>query len=440
MLIRLGVLADRIAGRANGAKRQAIRWPKELLDYKEASRQYCVGVALDAGSFMPTLAGLALLYVAWAMSSLISLCLGLVVSSIGVLFWVSTSEDQASMKNIGRKKMEQREWVVQTMSPLLGKDPYLDLRSAAFLTVGAMPKWLWKQMLREPGSVEGPGWQKTRLAAEPYTVKRAGLDYLDLMSEIELRGKALCGEFRGEPFPPLDHRLPSPLKEAVGKIILLLSSLPDSGKEPEEDAVEAVMDAVDRLATIDGRSFVAAVRDSFMEAKDKEKADYNSEVMNAVDASMHAQASETGEGSKTVQENMETLRKMSETAVAPAPAVEASDPSQALAAKAKAGSKIARELMSQYSALEATALRNGESIEVLRSKFTQGFAAMDDLLTVSEDAKKNSDFYEDPKAISELVLRGEHGLRSKMVEEARLINSGNVLKAQASAAYLSSAN
>lgn len=440
MLIRLGDLADKIVGRANGAKRQAIRWPEELLDYKEASRQYCVGVALDAGSFMPTLAGLALLYVAWAMSRLISLCLGLVVSSIGVLFWVSTSEDQASMKNIGRKKMEQREWVVQTMSPLLGKDPYLDLRAAAFLTVGAMPKWLWKQMLREPDSVEGPGWQKARLAAEPYTVERAGLDYLDLMSEIELRGKALYGKFRGEPFPSLDYRLPSPLKEAVGKIILLLSSLPDSGKEPEEDAVEAVMDAVDRLATIDGRSFVAAVRDSFMEAKDKVKDNYNSEVMSAVDASMHAQAFETGERSKTVQENMETLRKMSETAAAPAPAVEASDPSQALAAKAKAGSKIARELMSQYSALEATALRNGESIEVLRSKFTQGFAAMDDLLTVSEDAKKNSDFYDDPKAISELVLRGEHGLRSKMVEEARLINSGNVLKAQASAAYLSSAN
>ena len=98
--------------------------------------------------------------------------------------------------------------------------------------------------------------------------------------------------------------------------------------------------------------------------------------------------------------------------------------------------------MSQYSALEATALRNrnGESIEVLRSKFTQGFAAMDDLLTVSEDAAKNPDSYDDPEAISKLVLQGEQGLRSKMVEEARLINSGNVLKAQASAAYLSSAN
>lgn len=437
MLIRLGDLTDKIVGRANGAKRQAIRWPKELLDYKEASRQYCVGVALFAGEVMLALAGFVLVYVGCKMSSLTGICLGFAVPLMVLLFWAFESKDPES---IGRKKMEQREWVVQTMSPLLGKDPYLDLRAAAFLTVGAMPKWLWKQMLHEPDSVEGPGWQKTRLAAEPYTVKRAGLDYLDLMSEIELRGKALCGEFRGEPFPSLDHRLPSPLKEAVGKIILLLSSLPDYGKEPEEDAVEAVMDAVDRLATIDGRSFVAAVRDSFMEAKDKEKDDYNSEVMSAVDASMRAQTLETGERSKTVQENMETLREMSETAVAPAPAVEASDPSQALAAKANAGSKIARGLMSQYSALEATALRNGESIEVLRSKFTQGFAAMDDLLTVSEDAKKNSDFYDDPKAISELVLRGEHGLRSKMVEEARLINSGNILKAQASAAYLSSAN
>ena len=336
MLIRLGALADRIVGRAPDGKHRAVRWPKELLDYKEASRQYCVGVALNAGSFMPTLAGLVLLYVAWAMSSLISLCLGLVVSSIGVLFWVSTSEDQESMRNIGRKKMEQREWVVQTMAPLLGKDPYLDLRSAAFLTVGAMPKWLWKQMLREPGSAEGPGWQKTRLAAEPYTVKRAGLDYLDLMSSIELRGKALCGKFRGKSFPVVNYQLPDSLKEAVGKIILLLSSLPDSGKEPGGDAVEAIMDAIDRLATIDGRPFVAAVRDSFMEAKDKEKADYNDEVMNAVDASMHAQALETGERSKTVQENMETLRKMSETAAATAPAVEESDPSQAIAAKAKA--------------------------------------------------------------------------------------------------------
>ena len=65
---------------------------------------------------------------------------------------------------------------------------------------------------------------------------------------------------------------------------------------------------------------------------------------------------------------------------------------------------------------------------------------MDDLLTVSEDVKKNSDSYVDPEAISELVLKGEQGLRDKMVEEARRLNAENVLKAQASAAYLSSAN
>lgn len=35
MLIRLGVLADRIVGRAPGGKRRAVRWPEELLDYKK---------------------------------------------------------------------------------------------------------------------------------------------------------------------------------------------------------------------------------------------------------------------------------------------------------------------------------------------------------------------------------------------------------------------
>ena len=436
MFIRLGKLADKLVGKTARGKRPFIRWPEALVDLKKACAGIGVGKALIA-------TGLALIAIPLILEMMFGFyisfgtaALALIAGGVGLPLrgaWTLSL-------NLEEKRTERVKKASETMKPLLGKDPYLDLQLAAFLTVGVMPEWLRKQMLREPDPVEGPGWQKTRLAAEPYTVERAGLDYLDLMSEIELRGKAPCGEFRGEPFPSLDYRLPSSLKDSVGKIILLLSSLPDSGEAPGEDAVEAVMDAIDRLATIDGRSFVAATRDSFTEERDKEKADYNGEVMNAVYASMHAQTFETGERSKTVQENMETLRKMSETAAAPAPAVEASDPSQALAAKARAGSKIARGLIDQYAALEATATGHGESIEVLRSKFTQGFAAMDDLLTVSEDAADNSDFYEDPKAISELVLRGEQGLRSKMVEEARLINSGNVLKAQASAAYLSSAN
>ena len=118
--------------------------------------------------------------------------------------------------------------------------------------------------------------------------------------------------------------------------------------------------------------------------------------------------------------------------------VEAGSPIDALTAKAVAGSKIAQGLIDQYADLEATATAHGESIEVLRGKFMQPFKAMDDLLTVSEDVRKNPSAYEDPEAVSRLVLQGEQGLRDKMTEEARRMNAENVLKAQASAAYLSS--
>lgn len=120
--------------------------------------------------------------------------------------------------------------------------------------------------------------------------------------------------------------------------------------------------------------------------------------------------------------------------------VEAGSPIDALTAKAVGGSKIAQGLIDQYAALEATALRNGESIEVLRSKFMQGFKAMDDLLTVSADVQKNPSAYDDSESIHSLVLKGEQGLRDKMADEAKQLNVKNVLKAQASAAYLTSSN
>lgn len=120
--------------------------------------------------------------------------------------------------------------------------------------------------------------------------------------------------------------------------------------------------------------------------------------------------------------------------------VEAGSPIDALTAKAVGGSKIAQGLIDQYAALEATALKNGESIEVLRSKFMQGFKAMDDLLTVSADVQKNPSAYDDPGSIHSLVLKGEQGLRDKMTDEAKQLNAENVLKAQASAAYLTSSN
>lgn len=143
---------------------------------------------------------------------------------------------------------------------------------------------------------------------------------------------------------------------------------------------------------------------------------------------------------KHEREDAEKREERAEAYAAPvlAAGVEAGSPIDALTAKAVAGSKIAQGLIDQYAALEATATGHGESIEVLRGKFTQLFKAMDDLLVVSEDVKKNPDSYEDPEAVSRLVLQGEQGLRDKMTEEARRLNAENVLKAQASAAYLSS--
>lgn len=143
---------------------------------------------------------------------------------------------------------------------------------------------------------------------------------------------------------------------------------------------------------------------------------------------------------KHEREDAEKREERAKAYTAPelAAGVEAGSPIDALTAKAVAGSKIAQGLIDQYAALEATATGHGESIEVLRGKFTQLFKAMDDLLAVSEDVKKNPDSYEDPEAVSRLVLQGEQGLRDKMTEEARRLNAENVLKAQASAAYLSS--
>ena len=58
----------------------------------------------------------------------------------------------------------------------------------------------------------------------------------------------------------------------MGEIILFLSTLPDSGEDPDEETMEAVMRAIDRLAAIDGESFTEAVRRLRKEDEDKKKA------------------------------------------------------------------------------------------------------------------------------------------------------------------------
>ena len=295
LFIRLGRLEDRIVGRATDGKRRAIRWPASLLGLKKINNGLWIGVAsIVAGGLMFLGAAGSFPGSIPAFMWLFSLGLALTAGGVVLTAW-------------GLAKRSEMKSLYGIMGPLLSKDPYLDLQSAAFLTVGAMPQWLKTQMDSEPDSVEAPGWQKTRLAAEPYTVERAGVDYLRLVSRIEMRDEAPDGELRGE----LDHRLPDSLKEAVGKIILFLSSLPDSEEAPSADAMEAVIGMIDGFATIDGESFTAVVRRLYEEEASKKKADYDGEVMRAVDTTKNALTARTDEGYKAILRGMDRLSKIS---------------------------------------------------------------------------------------------------------------------------------
>ena len=295
LFIRLGRLEDRIVGRATDGKRRAIRWPASLLGLKKINNRLWMGVAsIVAGGLM--FLGAAGSFPGSIMAFMWLFSLGLALTAGGVVLTAWGLAKRSEMKSL-----------YGIMGPLLSKDPYLDLQSAAFLTVGAMPEWLKTQMDSEPDSVEAPGWQKIRLAAEPYTVERAGVDYLRLVSRIEMRDEAPDGELRGE----LDHRLPDSLKEAVGKIILFLSSLPDSEEAPSAGAMEAVIGMIDGFATIDGESFTAVVRRLYEEEASKKKADYDGEVMRAVDTTKNALTARTDEGYKAILRGMDRLSKIS---------------------------------------------------------------------------------------------------------------------------------
>ena len=295
LFIRLGRLEDRIVGRATDGKRRAIRWPASLLGLKKINNGLWIGVAsIIAGGLMFLGAAGSFPGSITAFMWLFSLGLALTAGGVVLTAW-------------GLAKRSEMKSLYGIMGPLLSKDPYLDLQSAALLTVGAMPQWLKTQMDSEPDSVEAPVWQKTRLAAEPYTVERAGVDYLRLVSRIEMRDEASDGELRGE----LDHRLPDSLKEAVGKIILFLSSLPDSEEAPSADAMEAVIGMIDGFATIDGESFTAVVRRLYEEEASKKKADYDGEVMRAVDTTKNALTARTDEGYKAILRGMDRLSKIS---------------------------------------------------------------------------------------------------------------------------------
>ena len=316
-------MTDRLVGKTARGRRPAIRWPNGVADLKLAENWGAANIALGVTTLSSFIIGLALASIPIASIPSSILALGSIAAFLGsfVLAILSLTSVYALDNYKEKENVTRGSKTRQIMEPLLGKDPYLDLRLAAFLTMGAMPEWLRAQMRHESSSARRPAWLEARFTEEPYTVERAGLDYLELASSIELWDGAPDGSFHGKSFPSSNRRLPDPLKDAVGEIVLFLSSLPDSWEEPDEETMEAVMRAIDRMATIDGESFVEAVRrlreedeDKKRAAENKARADYNGEVMKAVDASMNTMDAKADEQYEAVQRGMNLLSKMDKLA------------------------------------------------------------------------------------------------------------------------------
>ena len=307
---RLGDLTAKVVGKVVGDKRPAVRWPEEIASFKKNVKKSnavkaSIGssLALIGSVFILTISVLPVLLHFAGLNVELFCKLGLVIPLLSlVLLITGVVLDCLDTEQCGETS--------EIMEPLLGKDPYLDLRAAAFLTVGAMPEWLREQMSLE----RRPEWRRARLAEEPYTVERAGFDYLDLMLRIEQLDKT-PSMFYGKSFPSAGYRLPGALKDAVGEIILFLSSLPETEKDPGEDTVRSVMDTIDHLATIDGESFTAAVRRLHAEEKNGKKnkgeAGRDGEIMQAVDAANNAMTVRTDEQYKAVLQGMDRLSKVS---------------------------------------------------------------------------------------------------------------------------------
>ena len=300
---RLGDLRAKVVGSAVGDKRPAVRWPEEIASFKKNVKKSNAVKAL-IGSSIALMGSVSILTISvlpvlhFAGLNVDLFCkLGLVIVLLSLVLLITGAVlDCLDTEQCGETS--------EIMEPLLGKDPYLDLRAAAFLTVGAMPEWLREQMSLE----RRPEWRRARLAEEPYTVERAGFDYLDLMLRIEQLDKT-PSMFYGKSFPSAGYRLPGALKDAVGEIILFLSSLPETEKDPGEDTVRSVMD------TIDGESFTAAVRRLHAEEKNGKKnkgeAGRDDEIMKAVDAANNAMTVRTDEQYKAVLQGMDRLSKVS---------------------------------------------------------------------------------------------------------------------------------
>ena len=246
-------------------------------------------------------------------------------------------------------------------------DSDLTLRRAASRTVGAMPEWLKKQAdhltpdrwklvmhdlewktgykvdrnnpmpeeaLRENSRydderlyddvqlyyewLDSPEWLKKQFDEEEYSVERAGLEYLDLMLKI---GKGIDpGDegYQGRAFPSLDYKLPSSLRDTVNEIVRFLKSLPDSTERPREDVAETVMETISSLATIQGKSFTAALRDAkaeelakIREAENKRRNAYNDAILSAVSVAKSRMPDENDVARNILLHDIDKLDKLS---------------------------------------------------------------------------------------------------------------------------------
>ena len=318
LFIRWDDLTDRVVGKTDGSLRPSVRWPKEIVAFKKVhNKSNAVAVTLLAGTLLALASVVGVMLRVVAKPLVIGFLGGssiTVIASTGVVGILLVLVGGLMVSGIKHGDFELDDRISDFIEPLYSKRPYLDLQLAAFFTMGAMPEWLRKRMIHGTWR----GWPNAQ-RAKPYTVERAGLDYLELMNEIKHDPKKYMWCFHDELFPGCGYRLPDSLKAPVSEIILLLSSLPDSGEEPDEETMEAVISTIDRLAVIDGEeSFTAAVRRSLTEKEKKRRDDYNSEIRRTLDTAnsvLDAKTdAEADEGYKRVQRGIDRLSKISKEA------------------------------------------------------------------------------------------------------------------------------
>lgn len=400
VFIRLNDLEDKIVRRPTGSRRPVIRWSKNVRKFRDVRNSLILSplfflLAFFVGGLFHSASLFAPFFTIAALSAM---PMGDLIDSSGKVNVDGLAKTEGALR------------------PLLGKDPHLTLRTAAFLTVNAMPEWLKKQIKyvpsidilkhdlehrmeyearfanrghREMGRDErrrerrrifhefnglimmgtGPGadedclWIQRRMVDEacsvilrgqeeleresdgkppvapkresliteepysrlnekPYSSERAGLDYLDLTTRIENGLDTGREGYLRKALPSLDYRLPSSLKDAVVEIILFLSSLPESGEKPREDVVKTVMDTIDSLAIIDGKSFTATLRRAKAEAVREKDDAYNGAILDAADAARDRLSAKNDEGYKIIARGMDRMDKLSRASV---PAIEAAD-------------------------------------------------------------------------------------------------------------------